>query len=69
MRSYVIDACAMIAYFRDEWFSSDYRMAFPGSGHGLNEDAGEVDVSPFSIARYPVSQGLYDYILSLSASP
>ena len=54
-----------IRHYRDKqkWISSDSKMSIPGSKNSMEEIKSDVDISSFYLAKYPVTQGLYDTIV------
>ena len=51
--------------FRDEqkWISSDSTMSMPGQKGNLTETVKDVKISPFLLAKYPVTKELYDAVI------
>lgn len=54
-----------IRRYRDEkkWISSDSKMSIPGSKGNMKEEKEEVVIAPFLLAKYPVTQELYDCVM------
>ncbi len=59
-----------IRRFRDneKWLSSNYRMSIPGRGTNQEQSVEDVNVYPFQIAKYPVTNQLYHTILDTEES-
>ena len=54
-----------IRHYRDiqKWISSNSKMSIPGSINNMEEIKCDVDISSFYLAKYPVTQGIYDTII------
>jgi len=54
-----------IRRYRDnqKWISSDSKMSIPGSKNDMEEIQYDVEIASFFLAKYPVTQGIYDTIL------
>ena len=46
-----------------KWISSDSKMSIPGSKNNVAEIKYDVDIISFYLAKYPVTQGLYDAVV------
>ena len=59
------DGTEQIRRFHDneKWLSSDYRMSIPGSGINQEQTVENVNVCSFHIAKYPVTNQLYQKIM------
>jgi len=54
-----------IRHYRDsqKWISSDSKMSIPGSKNSMDEIRYEAQIASFYLAKYPVTQGLYDTVI------
>jgi formylglycine-generating enzyme required for sulfatase activity len=54
-----------IRHYRDnqKWISSDSKMSIPGERNNMEEIKYDVEITSFYLAKYPVTQGLYDTIV------
>ena len=54
----------LIRRFRDEvkWISSNSRMGIPSKGHNQTQTVENVVIKPFQMAKYPVTNQIYDLI-------
>ena len=54
-----------IRRYRDnqKWISSDSKMSIPGSTNNMEEIKCDVEIPSFFLAKYPVTQGMYDTIV------
>jgi len=59
-----------IRHYRDnqKWISSDSKMSIPGSRNDMEEIQYDVEITSFCLAKYPVTQGIYDAV-SKGVSP
>lgn len=59
-----------IRRFRDnvKWLSSDYKMCIPSKGNNQEQTLETVKVNSFQIARYPVTNQLYNLIVGSEVS-
>jgi formylglycine-generating enzyme required for sulfatase activity len=51
--------------FRNEqkWISSTYKLGMPGIRKNLKEVIWNVEIEPFYLAKYPVTEKLYSFIM------
>jgi formylglycine-generating enzyme required for sulfatase activity len=54
-----------IRRYRDnqKWISSDSKMSIPGSRNDMEEIQYDVEITSFYLAKFPVTQGIYDTIV------
>jgi formylglycine-generating enzyme required for sulfatase activity len=53
---------------KQKWISSDSKMSIPGLKGNLTEIERKVDISPFFLAKYPVTKGLYEVLINKSSN-
>ena len=51
-------------YDEQKWISSDYKMSIPGNKNNQKEICFEIEIKPFSLSQFPVTTGLYDFVMS-----
>ena len=50
-------------YDEQKWMSSDYKMAVPGRKSNQKELCITAEIEPFMLSKFPVTRGLYDYVV------
>ncbi len=62
---YIPEGATCLRDFRNEekWISSNYKFGLPGIRKNLKEFIWHVDIEPFYLAKYTVTEELYDIIL------